>query len=105
MVPQKTVFQKKHETKYGLKITQIDPGTSKAVSVICQFCVVFGREEKVSLKRKPTTHMNCFSEPFCFNLYCQHLVKQYTAKWEENGDLTEEQKIQFFSQDDVITYR
>ena len=46
-MPHKTLFQLKHEIKYGLKVAEMDPVTSQLVSMSCQFCVLFGREMKV----------------------------------------------------------
>ena len=41
-----------HEAEFGVKVTSQDASTSVVTSVVCRFCVAFGREEKVGLKRK-----------------------------------------------------
>ncbi|KAI9911485.1 hypothetical protein PsorP6_009748 [Peronosclerospora sorghi] len=41
----RTPFQPAHELKYGLKVMHIDQATKRIVSVRCQFCVYFGKED------------------------------------------------------------
>ena len=49
----KTLYNRTHDLEYGLKVAERDPVSTEVVSVCCQFCVFFGREEKVGAKRKP----------------------------------------------------
>ena len=45
-------FKMAHEAEFGVKVTSRDASTSAVTSVVCRFCVAFGREEKVGLKRQ-----------------------------------------------------
>ncbi|KAI9920724.1 hypothetical protein PsorP6_001045 [Peronosclerospora sorghi] len=41
----RTSLQPAHKLKYGLKVMHIDPAIKRIVSVQCQFCVYFGKED------------------------------------------------------------
>ena len=49
-------FLTSHEAKYGLRIFERDAVSGEVKSVVCRFCIVFGREVKAAAKRTLTTH-------------------------------------------------
>ena len=52
-----TPFQPSHTFDFGLNIVERDPNTKKVVSCHCKFCVYYGREAKVGIKRRKTTNI------------------------------------------------
>ena len=72
------------------------PTTSVVISVQCQFCVVFGREEKVGAKRKAMNHAKFFKTPFCAEHYRQHHEGQHRSRWEEYKSLDDEKRFNYF---------
>ena len=48
----KQPFKNAHEFEFGLVVATRDPKTSAVSSAACQFCIAFGREQKVGQKRK-----------------------------------------------------
>ena len=42
-----TPFQDKHLLEFALKVNQVDAVTSQVVSVRCQLCVYYDREEDI----------------------------------------------------------
>jgi hypothetical protein len=90
-------FIPEHEIKYGLKVSSRSAADGAVTAVVCRFCVVFGREEKVCQKRKPTENAKYF-ELFRADNYQTHLNDQHQNKWLEYCDLTiDEDKRQFFA--------
>ena len=50
-----SAYVKGNDVRYGLEIAHCHPLTGKVIGLQCRFCIVFGREEKVGSKRKPST--------------------------------------------------
>ncbi|KAI9909924.1 hypothetical protein PsorP6_010190 [Peronosclerospora sorghi] len=74
----RTSFQPAHELKYGLKVMHIDPATKRIVSVRCQFCVYFGKEDSgESRARKQTNRIKTW-EPFRPESKSNHKGQQAT---------------------------
>ena len=95
-MPCQTLFQHKHELYYGLNFAKIDPFTSRAVPVPCQFCVFFGREEKVGAKQKTSSLVEYFKSPFCVEGFCQHLEGQHGSHWDKYKKLDKEKASTYF---------
>lgn len=97
----KTKFQTAHLVKYGLKITARHANSSTVSSVMCRFCVAFGREVNPGRKRKATDNVKYFST-FVTAHYASHLSGQHGKKWKEYQALqTDEEKNDFFDDVDV----
>ena len=75
-------FSTSHEAKYGLQICERDAVSGEVKSVVCRFCVVFGREVKAAAKRNWTTRRKQF-ETFRTDHYVQHLNQHHAQKWSE----------------------
>jgi hypothetical protein len=58
-----------HLLQFGLRIVERSPNTAEVVSVCCNFCLNFGREEKVGAKRKATKKVTYFKKPFRTDVY------------------------------------
>ena len=101
----KTPFKNAHLSAYGLKICERDPSTKAVVSVSCRFCVHFGREEKVGAKRKPTSNVQYFRQPFRADVYQRHMKAQHSQRWETYCKLSEEQKATFFDENAPVVHR
>jgi hypothetical protein len=72
-------FKDRHCQEFGLQ--KINDNTSP-VSVRCNFCYHFGREEKVGAKRRQSTNIKCFeSGSFQPLNYRQHLNGAHPIKW------------------------
>lgn len=65
-------FAKKSSEKdwnrYGLKVTARHPDFCNADSVVCLFCITFGREEKVGANLKPTSNINYWKTAFSWKM-------------------------------------
>ena len=61
-----------------------------------QFCVFFGREEKVGAKRKASLLVKYFKSPFCVKGYHQHLEEQHGSRWDEYKKLDKEKVLTDF---------
>jgi hypothetical protein len=97
MSSRKTPFQIKHELEFGLKVSQRDPGTKLVLSVRCQFCVHFGKEEKVGSKRKAAQTTKEFGPPFRQENYRSHLNSQHPIRWAEYCKLPNDgDRVAFF---------
>jgi len=66
-------YVKDNDVRYGLKVVHRDPKSSKVIGLQCRFCIAFGREEKVGLKRKAATTVQGWSHPFCYDNIENHL--------------------------------
>ncbi len=60
-------YVKDNDVRYGLKVAHRDPKSSKVTGLQCRFCIAFGWEEKVGLKRKATTIVQGWSHPFRYD--------------------------------------
>jgi hypothetical protein len=70
-------FNDKHLEEFGLKKINVSP-----VTVRCNFCVHFGREERPGAKRKSTSNWTSFeSGSFQTQNYRQHLIGAHPKKW------------------------
>ena len=67
------------EWLFGLKIVERDPNTKKVVSCHWKFCVYYGREVKVGTKRRKTTNIQYFKNPFQVDNYKSHMELQHPA--------------------------
>jgi hypothetical protein len=73
-------FQSSQASKYGLQETARDPATSAVTSIVCRFCVVFGRKERSGARRKATGHCKYFDH-FRTDNYKQYLTQQHPTQW------------------------
>ena len=78
----KTLFNPSHSVDFGLKVCERDPISKEVVSVVCLFCIHFGREEKIGAKRKPTTNATYFKKPFRVDVYTRHFNQQHPTHWQ-----------------------
>jgi hypothetical protein len=90
-------FQLDHELSYGLKIMQRDAASKKVISVRCQFCVYFGKDEVAGQKRarKQTSRIKTW-ESFRRELYESHHKGQHAEQWVQYQSLSAEEKKHFF---------
>ena len=91
-----TSFKEKYQLKYGLKISHRDPATNIVDSVACQFCLFYGREERVGGKRARTTNVKYFKHPFRVDLFEKHMSSQHAEKWREYVAASEQEKRSMF---------
>jgi hypothetical protein len=98
----KTRFQRGHDVKYGLQVTERDEKTSSVLAASCRFCLKFGREAKPGLKRKRPGTRKVFKPPFRTDSYKRHIESAHPQKWEEYSACTNEKKAVFF--DGVTNY-
>ena len=89
-------FRMAHEAEFGVKVTSRDASTLAVTSVVCRFCVAFGREEKVGLKRKNFATKKCFKAPFRPVLYCQHHESQHPSMWLSYSEASDSAKATLF---------
>lgn len=95
-MPRDTPLQTKHELEYGLKIVERNPDSTAVVTVRCQFCFFFEKEERAGAKRSRTQSVKYFKHPFRSECYRSHLVGQHSAKWAEYSALDDEGKKTHF---------
>ncbi|CAK9198980.1 unnamed protein product [Sphagnum troendelagicum] len=74
-------YVKDNDVHYGLKVAYHDPKSSKVIGLQCRFCIAFGREEKVGLKRKTATIVQRWSHPFRYDNIENHLCNQHSGQW------------------------
>jgi hypothetical protein len=60
----RTPFQRGHDVEFELELTERDKGSGAVKSVICRFCLKFGREPKPGQTRKRTSNILIFKLPF-----------------------------------------
>jgi hypothetical protein len=76
-------FNDKHLEEFGLKKINDAP-----VTVRCNFCVHFGREERPGAKRKSSTNWTSFERgSFQTQNYRQHLIGAHPKKWASYQEL------------------
>ena len=100
MTPQKKAnkapaFNPKYAQKYGLHISYRYLSTNKVVSDECRFCVAFGRDCKVSAKRKVTNNIHFFKY-FKAEQMKAHMEDQNAEKWREYDQSRPEYKESLF---------
>lgn len=100
-----TPFNEAHTLVYGLRPCERDTATSAVVSVACQFCVHFGREQKLGAKRKATANIQYFKRPFRVDMYAKHMKAQHAQQWETYSALSNTQKSTFFDEQAPTPYR
>ena len=76
----KTSSQPSHSIEYELKISAQDPRSTDVVSVVYQFCTVFGRDKIIGGKRARTKNVKYFST-FWTDGYKLLLSTAHTKKW------------------------
>ena len=94
-----TPFQKKYLLEYGLRVSDTDMITALTISVRCQFCVYYGREQSVGQKRQrePTTTVKYWTSPFRAENYKKHHDSQHPTRWKQYQSLNSEEKQAHFS--------
>ena len=97
------MYNRTHDLEYGLKVAERDPVSVEVVSACCQFCVFFGREEKVGAKWKPTAYTEYFRAPFRVEHFRKHINGQNPSRWEAHQNLDRAQKLAYFMGDASIS--
>ena len=93
-----------NDVKYGLK--PIKAAQSGAViGLKCRFCYIFGQEEKVRSKCKPTSNVRAWSPPFQYNNIKLYVRCQHTTKWAEYNALENDQQREAFFEEHGEVYR
>jgi hypothetical protein len=92
-----------HLTKYGLKVANRNAGTGAVESVVCRFCISFGREEALDAlesdaKRRKKTSNPLYFKTFRTDSYLKHLNSQHSRKYASyTALLSTSDKDAFFS--------
>jgi hypothetical protein len=76
-----SAYVKGNDVRYGLKIAHRHPLTGKMIGLQYRFCIVFGREEKVGSKRKPSTTVQGWNAPFRYDNIENHVNAQHPSQW------------------------
>ena len=92
----KQLFQPKHKLQYRLVVVCRESSSGKATLVVCRFCSMFGRKEKLGAKRKVTERSKYYTT-FLMDHYLQHLNQHHSSKWEECKGLETENEKENFS--------
>lgn len=98
-----TLFQEKHLIEFGLEVTERSPVTSKVLTVACQFCKIYGSEDRevdegIPVKtRRVTTNIMTWGSPFRAERYRSHMKNCHSTKWSEFVALSPAEKVGFFS--------
>ncbi|KAI9923243.1 hypothetical protein PsorP6_001465 [Peronosclerospora sorghi] len=92
----RTPFQPAHELKYGIEVMHIDPATKRIVSVRCQFCVYFGKEDSGEPRARKQTNRIKKWESFRPELYESHHKGQHATHWSAYQALDHDAKTKFF---------
>ncbi|KAG7377135.1 hypothetical protein PHYPSEUDO_012128 [Phytophthora pseudosyringae] len=92
-------FNEKHTLKYGLTVCSRNAKTSVVESVMCKFCVAFGKESAAdaSRKRRATANIKYFRQPFRADHYLSHLEINHKQKWAEYELSSSPEKEKFFA--------
>jgi hypothetical protein len=91
-------FPMEHVVKYGLKIMTRNPETSDVLSVRCQFCIYFGRENdpvKERQRAKRGTKMTWIGN-WRVDLYQKHHKSEHPTIWLQYQACSEDEKRLFF---------
>lgn len=93
-------FNEKHVLQYGLSICVRNAQTGSVESVMCKFCVAFGKEAAGAdgpRKRRVTANIKYFRQPFRADHYLSHLQINHREKWSEYEHAAVQEKEQFFA--------
>ncbi|KAK1945360.1 hypothetical protein P3T76_003893 [Phytophthora citrophthora] len=92
-------FNEKHTLKYGLSVCSRNAKTSVVESVMCKFCVAFGKESAADAnrKRRATANIKYFRQPFRADHYLSHLEINHKQKWAEYEQSSNPEKDKFFA--------
>lgn len=92
-------FNEKHALKYGLSVCSRNAKTTTVESVMCKFCVAFGKESASdsTRKRRATANIKYFRQPFRADHYLSHLEINHKQKWGEYEHATGPEKEKFFA--------
>ncbi|RLN46623.1 hypothetical protein BBJ29_004463 [Phytophthora kernoviae] len=92
-------FNEKHTLKYGLSVCSRNSTTTVVESVMCKFCVAFGKESAAdsTRKRRATANIKYFRQPFRADHYLSHLEINHKQKWAEYEQSTSPEKEKFFA--------
>ncbi|GAB9465066.1 hypothetical protein Gpo141_00002486 [Globisporangium polare] len=92
-------FNDKHALKYGLSVCSRNAKTSAVESVMCKFCVAFGKESAgdSTRKRRATANIKYFRQPFRADHYLSHLEINHKHKWSEYEHASNVDKEKFFA--------
>lgn len=99
--PRGRTFNDKHLEEFGLKKIHFSP-----LTVRCNFCVHFGREERAGAKRKSTTNWTSFEAgSFQTQNYRQHLIGAHPTKWAMYQELGADPvaRMEFWGDDESST--
>lgn len=92
-------FNDKHALKYGLSVCSRNAKTNTVESVMCKFCVAFGKESAgdSTRKRRATANIKYFRQPFRADHYLSHLEINHKHKWSEYEHAANVDKEKFFA--------
>ncbi|CAI5729951.1 unnamed protein product [Hyaloperonospora brassicae] len=92
-------FNERHALKYGLSVCSRNANTCVVESVMCKFCVAFGKESAAdpTRKRRATANIKYFRQPFRADHYLSHLEINHKAKWSDYEQLSSLEKDKFFA--------
>ncbi|CAH0474271.1 unnamed protein product [Peronospora belbahrii] len=90
-------FNEKHTLKYGLSVCSRNAKTDVVETVMCRFCVAFGKESAADAtrKRRATANIKYFRQPFRADHYLSHLEINHKHKWTEYEQLSSPEKELF----------
>jgi hypothetical protein len=93
------VFRVEYLAKFGLQVDSCDASSGAVASVLCRFCMRFGRESQPKLlaavKRGTVSSVKHFGKPWRTDAFSQHLRKQHGEKWKEyeSSDIAAREKF------------
>ncbi|ETI39945.1 hypothetical protein F443_14532, partial [Phytophthora nicotianae P1569] len=92
-------FNERHTIKYGLSVCSRHAKTNVVESVMCKFCVAFGKESAADAtrKRRATANIKYFRQPFRADHYLSHLEINHRQKWAEYEQSSNPEKAKFFA--------
>lgn len=92
-------FNEKHALKYGLSVCSRNAKTTTVETVMCKFCVAFGKESAADAtrKRRATANIKYFRQPFRADHYLSHLEINHKVKWVEYERAPDAEKEKFFA--------
>lgn len=92
-------FNEKHALKYGLSVCSRSNRGAAVETVMCKFCVAFGKESAADAtrKRRATANIKYFRQPFRADHYLSHLEINHKLKWAEYEHRSDADKEKFFA--------